>query len=101
MNPGSMFHLFIDGLTRDDDMIRVEKLDKFFGQQHVLKEIDLEITEKELVCVIGPSGSGKSTLLRCLNRLETITSGKVMVNGQDLTHPGTDVNQVRADVGGF
>ncbi|MBA4603487.1 amino acid ABC transporter ATP-binding protein [Thermoactinomyces mirandus] len=80
-------------------MIRVEKLNKYFGQQHVLKDIDLEIKEKEVVCVIGPSGSGKSTLLRCLNLLESVTSGKVVVNGHDLTDPGTNVNQVRTDVG--
>jgi glutamine transport system ATP-binding protein len=100
--PQHGMHGMPDGLKqiRDDDrMIRAEKLDKFYGQYHVLKEIDLEINEKELVCVIGPSGSGKSTLLRCLNRLETITSGKLIVNGQDLTHPGTDVNRVRAEVG--
>jgi glutamine transport system ATP-binding protein len=100
--PQQGMHEMPDGLKRirdDDRMIRAEKLDKFYGQYHVLKEIDLEINEKELVCVIGPSGSGKSTLLRCLNRLETISSGKLIVNGQDLTHPGTDVNRVRAEVG--
>ena len=94
-----VYEQFDSGSARNDGMIRVEKLDKFYGRQHVLKSIDLEINEKELVCVIGPSGSGKSTLLRCLNRLESITSGKVMINGQDLTHPGVDVNRVRAEVG--
>lgn len=80
-------------------MIRVEKLNKYFGQQHVLKDIDLEIKEKEVVCVIGPSGSGKSTFLRCLNLLESVTSGKVVVKGLDLTDPKTNVNRVRTDVG--
>lgn len=80
-------------------MIRVEKLNKYFGQQHVLKDIDLEIKEKEVVCVIGPSGSGKSTFLRCLNLLESVTSGKVVVKGLDLTDPKTNVNRIRTDVG--
>ncbi len=80
-------------------MIQVKKLNKYFGRQHVLKDIDLEITEKEVVCVIGPSGSGKSTFLRCLNLLESVTSGKVVVNGLDLADPETNVNRVRTDVG--
>ncbi|MGA8942251.1 MAG: amino acid ABC transporter ATP-binding protein [Thermoactinomyces sp.] len=80
-------------------MIRVEKLNKYFGQQHVLKDINLEIKENEVICVIGPSGSGKSTFLRCLNMLEPVTSGKVVVKGFDLTDPKTDVNRIRTDVG--
>jgi glutamine transport system ATP-binding protein len=80
-------------------MIRVEKLNKYFGSNHVLKEIDAEVKEGEVVCVIGPSGSGKSTFLRCLNLLEPISSGKVIVNGHDLTDPKTDINKVRTDVG--
>lgn len=80
-------------------MIRVENLTKSFGDHQVLKGIDVEIKEGEVVCVIGPSGSGKSTFLRCLNLLEKITSGKVVVNGYDLTDPKTDINRFRMDVG--
>ncbi|WP_092481662.1 amino acid ABC transporter ATP-binding protein [Desulfoscipio geothermicus] len=80
-------------------MIKVENLHKSFGELEVLKGIDCEIAEREVVCVIGPSGSGKSTFLRCLNLLEGITSGKVIVNGHDLTDPKTDINKVRTEVG--
>jgi polar amino acid transport system ATP-binding protein len=80
-------------------MIRVENLNKLFGDHHVLKDINLEIKEKEVVCVIGPSGSGKSTFLRCLNLLEEVSSGKVVVDGHDLTDPKTNINKVRMEVG--
>lgn len=80
-------------------MIKVENLHKSFGALEVLKGIDLEIEAKEVVCVIGPSGSGKSTLLRCLNLLEDITSGKVYIEGEDLTSPSTNINQLRTNVG--
>ncbi|REJ12170.1 MAG: peptide ABC transporter ATP-binding protein, partial [Bacillaceae bacterium] len=65
----------------------------------VLKDISVDIKEKEVVCVIGPSGSGKSTFLRCLNKLEDITAGQVIVNGQDITNPNLDINKVRQEVG--
>jgi polar amino acid transport system ATP-binding protein len=80
-------------------MIRVEHLRKQFGTLEVLKDINVEIQEKEVVCVIGPSGSGKSTFLRCLNLLEPISGGKVWVDGYDLTDPQTDINKVRTEVG--
>ncbi|GAA5346406.1 amino acid ABC transporter ATP-binding protein (PAAT family) [Planifilum fimeticola] len=80
-------------------MIRVEHLYKRFGDHEVLKDINVHIKEKEVVCVIGPSGSGKSTFLRCLNLLEPITSGRVVVDGHDLTDPKTDINQVRTEMG--
>ncbi|MTI84738.1 MAG: amino acid ABC transporter ATP-binding protein [Firmicutes bacterium] len=80
-------------------MITVEKLHKSFGKLEVLKGIDMQIAEQEVVCVIGPSGSGKSTFLRCLNLLEDITSGRVIMDGYDLTDPNTDINKVRAEVG--
>ncbi|WP_313814051.1 amino acid ABC transporter ATP-binding protein [Glutamicibacter sp.] len=79
--------------------IQVADLHKSFGSNNVLKGIDLDIAEGEVVCVIGPSGSGKSTLLRCLNKLEEITSGKVVVDGFDVTDPKVDINQVRRHVG--
>jgi glutamine transport system ATP-binding protein len=74
-------------------------LHKYFGELEVLKGINCAVEEKEVVCVIGPSGSGKSTFLRCLNLLEPVSKGKVIIDGQDLTDPVTDVNQVRAEVG--
>lgn len=80
-------------------MIRVEHLYKRFGDHEVLKDINVHIKEKEVVCVIGPSGSGKSTFLRCLNLLEPITSGRVVVDGYDLTDPKTDINRVRTEMG--
>ncbi|GAB7387139.1 amino acid ABC transporter ATP-binding protein [Bacillaceae bacterium] len=80
-------------------MIQVTDLHKSYGDLEVLKGIDCHIKEREVVCVIGPSGSGKSTFLRCLNLLEEITSGKVVVNGHDLTDPKTNINEVRAEVG--
>ncbi|NCC48899.1 MAG: amino acid ABC transporter ATP-binding protein [Clostridia bacterium] len=80
-------------------MIQVKNLHKYFGDLEVLKGIDCEIEESEVVCVIGPSGSGKSTFLRCLNLLEDVTKGKIVIDGHDLTDQGTDINMVRTDVG--
>ncbi len=80
-------------------MIRVEHRYKRFGDHEVLKDINVHIKEKEVVCIIGPSGSGKSTFLRCLNLLEPITSGRVVVDGHDLTDPKTDINRVRTEMG--
>jgi ABC-type polar amino acid transport system ATPase subunit len=80
-------------------IITVEGLCKDFGKQQVLKGLDVEVAEDEVVCVIGPSGSGKSTFLRCLNLLESITAGSVLVNGHKLSESGADLNQVRRDVG--
>ncbi|ARI79135.1 amino acid ABC transporter ATP-binding protein [Halobacillus mangrovi] len=80
-------------------MITVKDLHKSFGKNEVLKGIDLEVEEKEVVCVIGPSGSGKSTLLRCLNLLEEVTSGDVFIEGDNLTDPKININEVRSRVG--
>ncbi|MBN3547171.1 amino acid ABC transporter ATP-binding protein [Fictibacillus barbaricus] len=80
-------------------MIQVTNLKKSFGTLEVLKDINSEIKEKEVVCVIGPSGSGKSTFLRCLNKLEDITSGHVIIDGHDITDPKVNINKVRQDVG--
>ena len=68
------------------DMIRLEKVNKMFGDLHVLKDVDLTVAEGEKLVIIGPSGSGKSTTVRCMNFLEGPTSGKVFVAGQELTH---------------
>ncbi|MCM3712031.1 amino acid ABC transporter ATP-binding protein [Sporosarcina luteola] len=80
-------------------MIQVRNLKKSFGELEVLKDINVEIKEQEVVCVIGPSGSGKSTFLRCLNRLEGITGGHVLIDGKDITDPKLDINKVRENVG--
>lgn len=80
-------------------MITVNNLKKSFGNVEVLKDINAVVNEKEVVCVIGPSGSGKSTFLRCLNRLEEISGGEVIVNGHNITEPKININQVRQEVG--
>ncbi|WP_088052778.1 amino acid ABC transporter ATP-binding protein [Virgibacillus dakarensis] len=80
-------------------MIEVKDLYKKFGDLEVLKGINCKIAEQEVVCVIGPSGSGKSTFLRCLNMLEEMTSGDVVVNGYHLNDPKTNINKVRTEVG--
>ena len=79
--------------------INVTNLKKSFGSNEVLKGINLEIAEGEVVCIIGPSGSGKSTLLRCLNKLEEVTDGHVVIDGQDITEKTTDINEVREEIG--
>ncbi|AIX99741.1 glutamine transport ATP-binding protein [Arthrobacter sp. PAMC 25486] len=79
--------------------IAVRGLKKSFGANEVLKGLDVDIAEGEVVCVIGPSGSGKSTFLRCLNKLEDISGGTVTVNGFDLTDPKADLNAVRQNIG--
>ena len=80
-------------------MITVKDLHKSFGSTEVLKGINAEVKEKEVVCVIGPSGSGKSTFLRCLNLLEEVTSGDVIIQGDNLTDPKININQIRSRVG--
>lgn len=80
-------------------MIKVEGLYKSFGKLEVLKGIDYEVKEKEVICVIGPSGSGKSTFLRCINLLEDITAGNVFIDGIKVNDPKTDINEIRKDVG--
>jgi polar amino acid transport system ATP-binding protein len=77
----------------------VEGLHKSFGKTAVLRGIDLEVDEHEVVCLIGASGSGKSTLLRCINLLEPIDSGRIVVAGADITARGVDVNDVRRGIG--
>ena len=82
-----------------DVKISVKNLKKSFGSLEVLKDISLEVTEGEVVVLIGPSGSGKSTLLRCLNQLEKATSGQIMIDGFDVTDKHTDINKVRENIG--
>ena len=80
-------------------MVHVQNLKKNFGKLEVLKDLSIDIMEGEVVVLIGPSGSGKSTFLRCLNQLETVTSGTVLVDGQDVTAKHTDINKVRENIG--
>ena len=80
-------------------MIQVKNLKKSFGKNEVLKDINVTVRNQEVVVVIGPSGSGKSTFLRCINMLETITGGHVLIEGIDLTDKNTDINKVRTEVG--
>ena len=81
------------------NMIHVEHLKKNFNQLEILKDINIDVTEGEVVVIIGPSGSGKSTFLRCLNGLETATSGTVTVDGKDVSDKHTNMNKVRENIG--
>ncbi len=80
-------------------MIKVEGLVKSFGDLEVLKGIDYEVKEKEVICIIGASGSGKSTFLRCINLLEEITDGAVYINDVKVNDPKTNINDIRKSVG--
>ncbi|MFA7033750.1 MAG: ATP-binding cassette domain-containing protein, partial [Bacteroidales bacterium] len=80
-------------------MIKVEHLSKHFGDLVVLKDINAEIHKGEVISIIGPSGTGKSTFLRCLNLLETPSSGVIEINGVDTLSPKTDINKVRLKMG--
>jgi polar amino acid transport system ATP-binding protein len=72
---------------------------KYFGANHVLRGVDLNVEEHQVVCLIGPSGCGKSTLLRCINQLEQIDEGEICIDDDRVSGPGVDVNGLRADVG--
>jgi len=80
-------------------IVRIQGLHKSFGDNHVLRGIDFEVHQGEVVCVIGPSGSGKSTLLRCVNLLEQPQQGSVLVHGEDLTDPDIDIDAARRHIG--
>ena len=80
-------------------ILKITGLHKSFGDNEVLKGIDLSVNKGQLVFMIGPSGSGKSTLLRCCNRLEEPSSGTILVDGEDLTAPAADLNRIRQNIG--
>jgi ABC-type polar amino acid transport system ATPase subunit len=80
-------------------MIEFRKVNKWFGSLHVLKDIDLLIKAREVVVVCGPSGSGKSTLIRCINKLERIQNGEIIVDGMSLSGKKTNITKLRAEVG--
>ena len=86
-------------MNPDNVKIRVENLEKSFGRLQVLRGVSAEIREGEVVVVIGPSGGGKSTFLRCLNQLEEANGGRIVIDGQDITDPTTDINKLRERVG--
>jgi glutamate transport system ATP-binding protein len=88
-----------DAVAASDDLVVLSNVNKHFGALHVLQDIDLTIARGEVVVVIGPSGSGKSTLCRTINRLETIDSGSISIDGKPLPQEGRELARLRADVG--
>ena len=86
-------------MSRTAPPIQIRDLHKSFGDLEVLKGIDFEVREREVVCVLGPSGSGKSTLLKCVNRLEESDSGTILIEGDDITDRDADVDRLRTRIG--
>jgi polar amino acid transport system ATP-binding protein len=82
-----------------DAALLVEDVHKSFGDSEVLRGIDLSVSEHEVICLIGASGSGKSTLLRCINRIEPVSSGRILVHGVEVTAADADVNAIRRNIG--
>jgi polar amino acid transport system ATP-binding protein len=80
-------------------LLRLEGVHKRYGREEVLRGIDLDIAGSEVVCLIGSSGSGKSTLLKCVNLIEPVNSGRIFLDGREITAPGLDVNRVRRGIG--
>ena len=87
-----------DGMA-DEPVVSMVGVNKWFGDLHVLKDINLDVAPREVIIVIGPSGSGKSTLCRCINRLEPIEQGTIKIDGQKLPEEGRELARLRADVG--
>ena len=87
------------GSNGSGSMIDVRHVHKWFGELHVLRDVTMHVDHGEVVVVIGPSGSGKSTLLRCVNRLEPIAQGELIVHGHSVTDPHLEVNRLRAEIG--
>jgi len=86
-------------MSHPSSLVEIRGLNKSFGANHVLHDIDFDVARGEVVCVIGPSGSGKSTLLRCVNLLERPESGRVTVDGRELTDPDCDIDAARRQIG--
>lgn len=93
-----MTHLPLD-ISQDDAAIRITNLNKWYGDFHVLRGIDLTVRQGERIVIAGPSGSGKSTLIRCINRLETHQKGQIVVDGIELTSDVKNIGKVRSEVG--
>ena len=89
----------MSGEIATDTVIEITGMNKWFGEFHVLRQIDLTVRRGERIVICGPSGSGKSTLIRCINRLEEHQSGRITVNGVELNHDLKHIDQVRAEVG--
>jgi polar amino acid transport system ATP-binding protein len=89
----------VSATERSASAVSIEGLWKSFGELHVLSGIDLEVAEHEVIALIGSSGSGKSTLLRCINLLEPIDAGRILIEGQEITAKGVDVDRIRRRVG--
>ena len=86
-------------MTKDDSIIKISKLNKWYGKFHALKDIDLSVGAKEKIVICGPSGSGKSTLIRCINRLEVHQEGSIIVDGIELSDDIKQITEIRSDVG--
>jgi polar amino acid transport system ATP-binding protein len=86
-------------VSANEQALRLEGVRKSFGHVEVLKGIDLEVGEHEVVCLIGASGSGKSTLLRCVNLLEPVDAGRIVIQGEEITAPRVRVNEIRRRIG--
>ena len=82
-----------------NNIIEMKDINKFYGKFHALKNINFNVKKGEVVVICGPSGSGKSTLIRCINRLEDIDNGKIIVDGKDLYSKKTNINKLRQEVG--
>lgn len=90
---------YLDFMKEGRRMIEFKNVEKYYGKFHALKNINIKFDEGELVTIIGPSGSGKSTLLRCINGLESITEGELLILGENIADPNTDIRQVRQEMG--
>ncbi len=86
-------------MTKSDSIIKISKLNKWYGKFHALKDIDLSVARTEKIVICGPSGSGKSTLIRCINRLEVHQEGSIQVDGIELTDDIKQITEIRSDVG--
>ena len=86
-------------MTKSDSIIKISKLNKWYGKFHALKDIDLSVGRTEKIVICGPSGSGKSTLIRCINRLEVHQEGSIQVDGIELTDDTKQITEIRSDVG--
>jgi polar amino acid transport system ATP-binding protein len=91
--------MIADRSPRSGQALVIEGLHKSFGKNEVLRGIDLTVAEHEVICLIGASGSGKSTLLRCINLIEPIDAGRIVVEGREITAPKVDVNRIRRRIG--
>jgi general L-amino acid transport system ATP-binding protein len=88
-----------DAMPSGDIIIEIIAMNKWFGEFHVLRDIDLKVARKERIVICGPSGSGKSTLIRCINRLEEHQKGRIIVDGTELTNNIKNIEKIRAEVG--